>query len=447
MVSTLTIYAFIWEFRTATLSTQGPTRYYHSDVGERCGLRVVPPRAMPLTALQTGRLHIIGAAALMSTYSVLLRRLYAAPGPVLPSAFVAGVRFQFTLAYALALFAWRSVSSRNFRGHSSEELPYAVTAERACPDGPSWPPLAPTSELGELLADTVEDGGRKPDSFRRTLAWDFPLLRATAELAMIGVASNFMTVWGVSRVPALTCEILYGAIHIFVPVETVLLAGRHRVGARTWTGCVVCFGSVVTLALVGRQGALSDSSERDSTDDSAAEASGGFVIVVAMSLSALGRVRAQHYLEAGFESEALNGTRLVLLGIFSAVLILLLCLFESSSPLRDLLSSLHLVQSEQWALLALSALLSAFLGSMLQYKGQRTVSAANAQSIYALGPLFAGAWCWALLREAITSAQVLAGALGVAGALLAATDGTGRTRRAALSGAAIEAQGNGDREK
>ena len=82
----------------------------------------------------------------------------------------------------------------------------------------------------------------------------------------------------------------------------------------------------------------------------------------------------------------------------------------------------------QAALLCLSAA-TAVTGTLLQFEGQRTVSAAAAQPIYASGPLLTALWAFALLHEPINANE----ALGGLGACCAAALATARAAEASES--------------
>ena len=73
-------------------------------------------------------------------------------------------------------------------------------------------------------------------------------------------------------------------------------------------------------------------------------------------------------------------------------------------------------------MLALSALLSGFLGSLCAFEAQRVLPAANAQPFFALTPVFGGAWACALLDERIDPALAISALVMIGAALLASTD-------------------------
>jgi drug/metabolite transporter (DMT)-like permease len=147
------------------------------------------------------------------------------------------------------------------------------------------------------------------------------------------------------------------------------------------------------------------------------------VIIVGMAGYALGRVRVQQYVaQRGLPAEELNDLRCFLMGVTSLLALLTYAACMPASSERALLLSLHTVGRGQWGLIGLSCFLSAFAGSHLQFQGQRLVSAANGQSVFALSPLFAAGWSRLLLDEPIEPITRIAGAIGVGGALVASTD-------------------------
>ena len=79
----------------------------------------------------------------------------------------------------------------------------------------------------------------------------------------------------------------------------------------------------------------------------------------------------------------------------------------------------------QGALLAFSAT-TAVSGTLLQFRGQRTVPAAAAQPIYASAPILSAAWAFLVLREPVSASEVLGG-LGVCTAAALATGGEARS--------------------
>merc|ERR1711908_264007 len=96
-------------------------------------------------------------------------------------------------------------------------------------------------------------------------------------------------------------------------------------------------------------------------------------------LYALGRVGAQWCVaHRGYEAEALNLARMIFMGLLAQVVLAASALRGTSST-RLLLQSLGAITFQQKALIGVSALSSAFLGSMLQYKASRVVPAASAQ--------------------------------------------------------------------
>lgn len=312
----------------------------------------------------------------------------------LPPLFVAAMRFQFISLFACIFLAYRACE-RGWHGPGSERS-------------------SDHSVQGYHIQESASVHERG-------------LLTAAAELAVIGLIGNFMTVWAVWRVQALTAEVLFGTIHIFVPLETLilgrLLGKSAHVGQRTWLGCAICMGAMMLLALSSAPVHVAAAAVV-SASPSASRALGPIVIVCAMGLYGLGRVRAQHLVaEGGLDGETLNLWRMVLMGVASAVA-LLLSAVPPHSATRAILGALSSVRPAQYGFIALSCFLSAFAGSLLQFRGQRIIRAASAQPIYALSPLFAALWSCLLLDEPIAMHLLIAAAISVSGAILASTDPT-----------------------
>jgi len=77
----------------------------------------------------------------------------------------------------------------------------------------------------------------------------------------------------------------------------------------------------------------------------------------------------------------------------------------------------------QWALMALSVFLSAFVASSLSFAALKVIPAANAQPFAALQPLFCAMWSTLLLSEPISKGALLGGVLMIGATLAASMDG------------------------
>lgn len=150
---------------------------------------------------------------------------------------------------------------------------------------------------------------------------------AAMELGLIGCVGNVLSVWAVSRVTAVESEVLLGAVHTFVPLQTMLLgrtAAERRVGHRTLAGCglafVAAFTSItrcsgsVTPAAAG--GAVAGKVMAKATAGGCAFASRG-ALVAAAALYSLGKVRLQHHVVDHGDAERLNCARMVWMAFFS----------------------------------------------------------------------------------------------------------------------------------
>jgi len=321
-------------------------------------------RARGMSPATRARGMLLAAGAAWGTYPVVLRALYAAPGPQLPPTFIVAVRFVSTTL----IFALFQAGTRAWAG--------------------------------------------KDEFHGRALARPPGLGRAALELSLIGFAGNFMSVWGLSRVTASLAETLLGCVHIFVPILTVAFGGSSAVGRRTWQACALSF-LAVCIAAGGSSAAASGG---------AAAMSGLAALVGAAALYSLARVRTQHHVGVQHhDALALNRRRMGNMGVL-ATTALLLDASCKPGPSRAIITSLSLVTRIQWILILTSCVASGFVGSSLQFQAQKVLPAASSQPFFALQPLFACGWTWLFLSEPIAPSMLTGGAMMVAGALLASTD-------------------------
>ena len=325
------------------------------------------------------RVCLLLASAVYGTYPVLLRALQATGSEPLPSVFVAFVRYQFLTIFAASLRGVRILQSRLAAtpNPSTGMVPHAAVSVADAPHGNH-------------------------------------LWLAAAELALITVVTSLLSIFGVSRVPAVTSEILTSTLHIFVPLQTLLLLGHADFGARTWSGCAIAFvAAVVTTLVESGPGQAHGAGSHDYLAQAALIASSFFF--------GIGRVRTHAHLRT-HRAESLNTARMVCMGAMSVVPLLFDLASGGSS--RTTLTRLHKVLPVQWALMGLSVFLSAFVASSLQFMALDTIPAANAQPFAALQPLFAALWSILFLSEPISAGAAVGGLLMVAATLLACSDRT-----------------------
>ena len=344
------------------------------------------------------RAMLVAAGAIWGSYPVLLKALQAAPGPRLPAMFIVAARFQLTTLLFVLVNRFRPRPATT-RPPSFSTVKRGSSARRR-------------RLQQQMRMDTDADSDTK--SAKRSSGL------AAAELAAIGFTGNFMSVWGITQVSALMGEIALGTVNVFVPLLSVAIGGACAVSARTWQGCLVSFGAVLTAAL--SSSACSGSIGVGAAATSSASFQGLAALLGASLLYALGRVRCQHHVGArDLDAFELNALRIGCMGVLATVALIAEAV-RHAGACRALVLSLSSVTPIQWAILITSCVASGFAGSSLQYRAQKTISAAASQPFFALQPLFACGWTWLLLDEPIAPSMIAAGGLMVLGALLASTD-------------------------
>lgn len=331
---------------------------------------------------------LLAAGAVWGTYPVVLRALYQANGPALPPLFVVAARFQITsVLFLVSTFARRY---RNRSPSPNDSIPRRRRSGAA-------------HIHAEADPSVVERRG---------------LCRAAVELSVIGFCGNLMSVWGLSKVSALTSEVLLGMVHVFVPLLSVVVGGVGAVGLQTWQACSLSFAAVL-IAATGGGGAGAGVAGVAA----AGRMHGLASLLGASALYALGRVRCQHHIAVRrLDSFSLNALRVGGMGVLATLTLAADALRNPLGPSRAICSSLSLVSPAQWLLILVSCLASGFIGSSLQYRAQQTLSAAASQPFFAIQPLFACFWSFLFLSEPIAPSMLAAGTLMIGGALLASTE-------------------------
>ena len=350
-----------------------------------CENKIRPTDASSTAAsIARARGQLVAAAATWGTYPVVLRALYAAPGPKLPPLFIVAVRFVITSGIFCAFQA-----ASDSRSSSPTTASASTTKRRRTPVVAS--------------ARAVEVPG---------------LQRAASELATIGLCGNFLSVWGISHVAAALAETLLGCVHIFVPLITVAVSGSKAVGLRTWQACALSFTAVCVAAAGAVRGGAAVAAAHG-----AGYPLGLAALVGAAGLYSLARVRTEYHVGVRkLDSLALNRRRMGAMGGLATCALLVDACTSPLGASRQILAALPTVTSTQWLLVITSCLASGFVGSSLQFQAQKVLPAASMQPYFALQPLFACGWTWAFLAEPIAPTMLSGGALMLAGALVASTD-------------------------
>lgn len=310
------------------------------------------------------RLLLLGAGALWGTFPVVMRRLYTSPGPELAPVFITAWRYGMMALVVLPIYCCSHLRS-------------------------------------------LEPGARKS------------LNRAALEIGMLGEAANILSTAGLSLVPAVLAETFLGAVHIFVPLQSALLIGTSSLGARSVYACGLSFCAV----LIGT--ALSTRRARANHDALQARGNGDWwvgpsLLVTAAFFYGLMRVRIEHHIRQGRAAVPLAGARIIAMGSIGLVLLGMDALRGGASA--STLGALLEVTRAQWTWLAVSCAFSGLGGSLLHFRAQALVPAANAQPFFALTPVYAAAWARMLLDEPLPPELLATAGVMIAGALLAASD-------------------------
>ena len=248
---------------------------------------------------------LLACAATWATYPVIMRALYAAPGPTLNAAptFVVALRFLAT-AVMQALVQGILTHRRKSRAAPSD----AGAREAGTPSGGVSSSSggggiahAPRSQTLVMASAVPADEAR---SIQRRMRG------AAVELGVIGLCGNFLSVSGIAHLPAMLAEVFLGTVHIFVPLCSVALGGAAAVGARTWAACALSFAAVCVAGLGGAVASGGLSSAAAAIGGASASYIGGiFSMIGAALLYSLARVRTSHHLRSGLDAQALNRRR------------------------------------------------------------------------------------------------------------------------------------------
>ena len=245
------------------------------------------------------------------------------------------------------------------------------------------------------------------------------MLGAAAELGAIGEVANILSTWGLRQTSAVTGETILGCVTCFRSLLTLLLLGS-RIGVRTAVACCIAFGATLSGALLTR------SQPHAATLSAPSTFAGPMTLVVAAFHYALFRVRIQAHLQrGGFDPLQLASARIVSMGLIGTVLVGADTLGGGPSAANVL--GIAAITREQWVCICASCCLSGLGGSILHFRAQSIVPAANAQPFFALTPMFAALWSWVILDETVPVSLLLTALLMVSAAVLASTDQSAKT--------------------
>jgi len=334
------------------------------------GSMAASPASTSLTPF-AARVLILLSGVLYGTYPVLLRALRAVGGEPLPPAFVTFARYQLLLLMSVAQRGLRAIKDGGKNGEP------VAAAQSAKPSAGLW--------------------------------------LAALELASYTTINAYVNIWALTRVSAVTNEILSSTIHVFVPLLSIMVLPDASFGLNTWLGCVLAFAAAVISC-------LADAVQPSGGAAIGVDWLGNGAVVLATAVFALQKVRTQQRLRT-YAAAEINTARMVWMGVLGFVP--LLADLAAGGPSRTTLTRLGHIIPMQWLFLALSVFLSAFIASSMQFAALKVISAANAQPFSALQPLFAAGWSTLLLSEPITKGAMFGGAMMIVATLLACTDTSG----------------------
>jgi len=234
----------------------------------------------------------------------------------------------------------------------------------------------------------------------------FALASAASELAVLGTAGTLLNTWGIEHTTAVRAALMLSSINIFTPLLSALIGSSiedRRVAGRTWLGCgVSCVATAYAVA--GGGGARINGSLGE----------GDFAVLAAAVCYAAVKVRLAAKARA-FPPEVLAAGRLASAAVLAWIALGALSI-SGVSGVR--LTDAANLPPEAWGVLLLSALVPGVAATVLQARGQRVVPPAEAQTLYAVVPLFAGLYDFLFLQDPLVDREIFAGLALVAAAAL-----------------------------
>ena len=301
----------------------------------------------------------------------------------------------------------------------SATYPTSVKLLYAADGAPLTPPLI-TAVRFTLMAMGAQASGllRTEDTGERSGFW-----LAAAELGVWATAGAQLNTAALQQIDVVRGTIILACINLLTPALSMLIGtseAQRTVTARTWVACVLA----ALFAII----ALSDGASAAPISDLAARQHGDGLALGAALCFATQQVRLGSLVSA-HNPQRLAAARLQTQAACSLVLLPLAGGTQEnagSAVMVDELSALA-ARSGEWisalsgtqaGLLCFSAC-TAVIGLLLQFQGQRYVTAASAQPIYAASPILAAVWARLVLAEPITANECLGG-LGISGAAVLA---------------------------
>lgn len=280
--------------------------------------------------------------------------------------------------------------------------------------------LASAPVVAGAMESLVEIGG---GSRLAAFAW------AAGELAVWGTMGTLLNTWGLESIGAVRGALLLSSINVLTPALSSFFgktASEREVTPRAWLACLVALLGTLyaTVGGGGAAGVPEDGVASVSAVTAGGMASlglkpGDFTVLCAACCYSAVKVRLGSLVK-DLPAEALVSGRLIAQALL-AFLVLAVDEYGTAGPLGALANfeTMFLgIGPSAWALLLFSALAPGIGASVLQAKGQRVIPAAEAQPIYALVPLFAAAYAYAVLGEPIEQREVIGGFFVAAAAAL-----------------------------
>jgi len=304
--------------------------------------------------LLQARLALVGTTACWATYPVIVKLLADLCGGPLDSSLITVIRFAMMAVLSLPLLP-----------------PEALRWETYASDG---------------AAEEAQDGSE-----------------GLAQAAL-GTAGTLLNTWGIEHTATIRAALLLSTVNILTPLLSVLIGspGDRSVSVRTWLGCILSFVATA-YATVGQP-----------SGELVGLAAGDIAVLCAAVCYAAVKVRLAARARA-FPATILAAGRLIASAFISAVVFAVSVGVGSEDGWQDTVTQLV---PDAWALLFFSALTSGLVATVLQARGQRLVPPAQAQTIYALVPLFAAGFDFLVLHEAIEDREIIAGVVIVLAASL-----------------------------
>jgi drug/metabolite transporter (DMT)-like permease len=222
-------------------------------------------------------------------------------------------------------------------------------------------------------------------------------IRAALELGLWNAAATGFQAWGLEHTSSTHSGFMMGTVNILVPTLAVLQG--DKVSRQTWAACLVTF---IGVLFIGLDSAVSGGLDENVSPD----ALRGDVSAFASALCYAGlTIRASNYAKE-FSPEELMGTKTLVMLVF------MLCwYFQTSFSGSEDVSFAFLTSPIVAAVVVYSAYVPGALANYLQLKGQASVSASDAQVIYATTPVFNTFVSVLALGETLSTNTVVGGAV------------------------------------